>query len=94
MKPLSMVLGLSLLLSGVVLAEDIKCYAELANGQRVVLHGSVTDSSPQAVHEKFKQRGYEVDGAVQLVKTLLECRPLGDKFQSKEGQQQDARQLR
>ncbi|BBU03269.1 MULTISPECIES: TapY2 family type IVa secretion system protein [Aeromonas] len=94
MKPLNTVLGLSLLLSGAVLAEDIKCYAELANGQLVVLHGSMTDSSPQAVHEKFKQRGYEIDGTVQPVKTLLECRPLGETFQSKEGQRQDARQLR
>jgi len=51
MKPLSAVLGLSLLLSGAALAEDMKCYAELA-------------------------------------------RPLGEKFQSKEGQQQDASQLR
>ena len=94
MKPLSAALGLSLLLSGAALAEDMKCYAELANGQRVVLHGPVTDTSPQAVHEKFKKRGYEVDGAVQSVKTLLEGRPLGEKFQSKEGQQQDASQLR
>lgn len=94
MKQLKMVLGLSILLSSAAVADDIKCYAELTNGQRVVLHGTVTDSSQQAVQEKFKQRGYEVMGVVVPVLKLLECRPLGEKFQSKESQQQDVNQLR
>lgn len=94
MKSLCMVLGLGILLSGVARADDMKCYAELANGQRVVLHGSVTESSPQAVQEKFKQRGYEVNGVIQPVLKLLECQQLGDPFLSKEGRQQDAIQLR
>ncbi|MNT61448.1 hypothetical protein D3C72_1990970 [compost metagenome] len=94
MKPLKMMLSLGLLLSGPVLADDMKCYVELVNGQKVVLHGTVTDSSQQAVQEKFKQRGYEVNGVVQPVLKLLECLPSGDKFQSKEGRQQDASQLR
>lgn len=46
------------------------------------------------MNHKFKQRGYEVDGAVQPVKKILECRTAEENFQSKEGQQQDARQLR
>ncbi|WP_349919647.1 TapY2 family type IVa secretion system protein [Aeromonas veronii] len=82
------------LLSGVALADDMKCYVELTNGQRVVLHGTVNDNSQQAVQEKFQQRGYEVNGAVVPVLKLLECRPAGDKFQSKEGMRQDASQLR
>ncbi|MGY3885064.1 TapY2 family type IVa secretion system protein [Aeromonas aquatica] len=94
MKSLKMMLGLSLLLSGPVPADDMKCYVELVNGQKVVLHGTVTDSSQKAVQEKFKQRGYEINGAVQPVLKLLECQPLENKFQSKEGQQQDASQLR
>lgn len=94
MKPLKMVLGLGILLSGAAVADDMKCYAELTNGQRVVLHGTVADSSQQAVQEKFEQRGYEVNGVVVPVHKLLECRPLEDKFQSKEGRQQDAIQLR
>lgn len=94
MKPLKMVLGLGILLSGVAVADDMKCYAELTNRQRVVLHGTVMESGQQAVQEKFKQRGYEVNGAVVPVLKLLECRPLGDQFQSKEAQQQDATQLR
>lgn len=94
MKPLKMMLGLSILLSGVAVADDMKCYAELTNGQRVVLHGTVTEKGQQAVQEKFEQRGYEVNGVVVPVLKLLECRPLGDQFQSKEGQQQDTAQLR
>lgn len=94
MKSLKVLLGLSILLSGATLADDMKCYVELVNGQRVVLHGSVTDSRQQAVQDKFKQRGYEIDGIVQPVLKVLECRQLGDLFQSKEGQQQDAIQLR
>lgn len=94
MKTRSGVLGLCLLLSGSVLADDIKCYVELVNGQKVVLHGAVADNTPKAVQDKFKQRGYEVDGAVQPVKKILECRTVEENFQSKEGQQQDARQLR
>lgn len=94
MKPLGMVLGFGVLLSGAAMADDMKCYVELANGQRVVLHGTVNDTSPQAVQEKFEQRGYEVNGTVVPVLKLLECRPAGDKFQSKEGQQQDSIQLR
>lgn len=94
MKPLKMMLGLGVLLSGSVLADDMKCYAELTNGQRVVLHGTVADSSPQVVQEKFKQRGYEVNGVVVPVLKLLECQQLGDKFQSKEARQQDESQLR
>lgn len=43
MKTRSGVLGLCLLLSGSVLADDIKCYVELVNGQKVVLHGTVAD---------------------------------------------------
>ena len=66
----------------------------LVNGQKVVLHGTVADNTPKAVQDKFKQRGYEVDGAVQPVKKILECRTAEENFQSKEGQQQDARQLR
>lgn len=94
MKPMNVALGLSILLSASVQADDMKCYAELVNGQRVVLHGTVADSTPQAVQDKFKQKGYEVNGVVQPVLKLLECQPLGDKFQSKEGQEQDASQLR
>lgn len=76
------------------MANDIKCFVELTNGQRVVLYGSVTNNSPSAVHEKFKQIGYEMDGVVHSVKILLECRPLREMFQSKDGQQQDASQPR
>ncbi|MGY3942303.1 TapY2 family type IVa secretion system protein [Aeromonas tecta] len=94
MKPLKMMLGLGVLLSGSVLADDMKCYTELTNGQRVVLHGTVADSSSQAVQEKFKLRGYEVNGVVVPVLKLLECQQLGDKFQSKEARQQDESQLR
>lgn len=94
MKSLNMSMGLCLLLSGAAQAADMKCYVELVSGQRVVLHGSVADSTPQAVQDKFKQRGYEVNGVVQPVFKLLECQPLGDKFQSKEGRQQDELQLR
>lgn len=94
MKSLYMALGLGILLSGAAQADDMKCYVELVNGQRVVLHGSVTDSNPQTVQDKFKQRGYEVNGVVQPVLKLLECQQLGDKFLSKEGQKQDASQLR
>lgn len=94
MKPWSMLWGLAILLSGHVLADDMKCYVELANGQRVVLRGTVTDSNQQTVQEKFKLRGYDVNGTVVPVLKLLECRPAGDRFQSKEGQQQDATQLR
>ncbi|MBP4034331.1 hypothetical protein, partial [Aeromonas sp. PrichA-15] len=53
MKTRSGVLGLCLLLSGSVLADDIKCYVELINGQKVVLHGTVADNTPKAVQDKF-----------------------------------------
>ncbi|MFM4963293.1 TapY2 family type IVa secretion system protein [Aeromonas bivalvium] len=86
------VLGLGL--SGGSQAADIKCYVELANGQRVVLSGTTADASPAAVQDKFQRKGYEVDGVIQPVVKVLECLDMGDSFKSKEAQQQDAIQLR
>ncbi|MFM4719421.1 TapY2 family type IVa secretion system protein [Aeromonas bivalvium] len=86
------VLGLGL--SGGSQAADIKCYVELANGQRVVLSGTMADASPAAVQDKFQRKGYEVDGVIQPVVKVLECLDMGDRFKSKEAQQQDAIQLR
>ncbi|MFM5278516.1 TapY2 family type IVa secretion system protein [Aeromonas caviae] len=97
MKPLKGVFGLSLLLlAGSVLAvEDMKCYVELADGSRVVLQGPVANGGDtKAVQEKFKQKGYEIDGAIQPVLNLLECQRLGDQFQSLEARKQDERQPR
>ncbi|MGB6187983.1 MAG: TapY2 family type IVa secretion system protein [Aeromonas molluscorum] len=87
-----MALGLSML--GGAQAADIKCYVELASGQRVVLRGTMGDASPIAIQGKFKEKGYEVNGVIQPVIKVLECRPVGDVFQSKEAKLQDANQLR
>ena len=47
------VLGLGL--SGGSQAADIKCYVELANGQRVVLSGTTADASPAAVQDDHER---------------------------------------
>ncbi|UBO73527.1 TapY2 family type IVa secretion system protein [Aeromonas rivuli] len=94
MRLLSWMVALGLSMPVGAQAADMKCYVELASGQRVVLQGTMGDASPMAIQEKFKGKGYEVNGVIQPVNKVLECLPLGEVFQSKEAKLQDANQLR
>lgn len=82
MRLLSWMVALGLSMPVGAQAADMKCYVELASGQRVVLQGTM-GTRPHGNTGKFKGKGYEVNGVIQPVNKVLECLPLGRSFSRK-----------
>lgn len=72
--------------------QDVKCYVQLQDGQKVVLQGTVPQGSDPAV--QFMRRGLEVNGQIVNVREVIECRPSGLPFEHPAAREQEQRQPR
>lgn len=82
------------LLSSVAVAADIKCYVELANGQKVILQTSLSDNSQDSIHRAFTKKGFEYQGRVSKVKNIIECADLNREFNLELAKKQELSQPR
>ncbi len=91
---MKMILWLMALLSAasVHAGVDRKCYVELENGVYVVIQGTITDS--QRAEIAFKQKGFEMDKQLSMVRRVVECQPTEQPFNLEAAKHQQETQPR
>lgn len=72
--------------------QDVKCYVQLQDGQKVVLQGTVPQGSDPVA--QFMRRGREMNGQIVKVREVIECRPSGLPFEHPAAREQEQRQPR
>ena len=89
------VIALLLALLGATSAQavvDRKCYVELENGSNVILQGTVPDSQKPEI--AFKEKGFEMDGQLLMVRKVVECQSIDQPFNLEAARKQEEQQPR
>lgn len=73
-------------------AVDRKCYVELENGANVVLQGAIADNKKPEI--AFKEKGFEINGQLLMVRKVLECQPVDRPFTLEPARKQEKEQPR